>query len=117
MVDDVRHIVRDRRLTAEEIEHYRGLRAKLDAELPDIKALGRALRDRPRALPLQDIIKALKEDRQKLGLSLNDVGERAGIRQSALASLENDPQTNPTIQMLMGYASALGKKVELRLIP
>ena len=51
MAEDVRHIVRDRRLTAEEIEHYRDLRAKIKSELPDIKALGRALRDRPRVVP------------------------------------------------------------------
>ena len=38
MADDVRHIVRDRRLTPEEIERYRELRGKLDAELPDIQA-------------------------------------------------------------------------------
>jgi hypothetical protein len=55
MADDVQHIVRDRRLTPQEIEHYRELRAKLNAELPDIKALGRALRDRPRGIPLEDM--------------------------------------------------------------
>jgi hypothetical protein len=55
MADDVRHIVRDRRLRPREIEHYRELRAKLDSELPDIKALARALRDRQQRIPPEEM--------------------------------------------------------------
>jgi DNA-binding XRE family transcriptional regulator len=117
MAEETRHIVRDRRLTADEIEHYRELRAKHDAELPDIKAVGRALRDRPRGLPLVDIIKALKEEREKLGLSLPDVSRRSGIDEDALSALENDPQSDPTINLVSRYAGAVGKKVELSLVP
>ncbi len=117
MNDDVRHIVRKRRLTPQEIEHYRDLRAKLDAELPDINALGRALRDRPRGVPLGEVVKTLKGEREKLGLSLEDIGHRVGIASEALATLENDPHSDPTINLVLRYAEALGKKIELSLVP
>lgn len=117
MTDSVRHVVRDRRLTPEEIEHYRELRAKLEAELPDIKALGRALRDRPRGVPLASIAKTLREEREKQGLSLDDVGRRTGLEKEALSRLENDPQSDPTITLVVRYAEALGKRVELNLVP
>jgi DNA-binding XRE family transcriptional regulator len=117
MPDDVRHVVRDRRLTPEEIEHYRDLRAKIDEELPEIKALGRALRDRPRGVPLGSIAKVLKEEREKRGLSLDDLVRSAGLQREALMALENDPTSDPTIKLLASYASALGIKVECNLVP
>ena len=117
MSESFRHVVRDRKLTPEEAERYRELRRKLDAELPDIKALGRALRDRPRGVPLANVIQALKQEREKLGLSLDDVGRRAGIERDALEMVESDPSTDPTINLLLRYAEALGKKIELSLVP
>jgi DNA-binding XRE family transcriptional regulator len=117
MPEDVRHVVRDRRLTPEEIEHYRELRAKIEGELPDIKALGRALRDRPRGVPLSKIAKVLKEEREKQGLSLDDIVRRAGLQREVLMALEDDPDSDPTIMLLASYASALGIKVELNVVP
>jgi ribosome-binding protein aMBF1 (putative translation factor) len=53
----------------------------------------------------------LRSERERLGLSLNDVAERAKIDKSALSRLENGQQENPTVNTLERYARALGKRL------
>jgi len=54
-------------------------------------------------------VMSLRREREQLGLSLNDVAERAGIDKGALSRLENGQQLNPTVNTLARYARALGK--------
>jgi DNA-binding phage protein len=60
---------------------------------------------------LEDAVKVLKAERERLGLSLADVSERTGIERPNLSRLENGPHANPTISTLMRYADALGKRL------
>jgi transcriptional regulator with XRE-family HTH domain len=52
---------------------------------------------------------SLRRERERLGLSLNDVAARAGIDKGALSRLENGQQFNPTVNTLTRYVHALGK--------
>jgi ribosome-binding protein aMBF1 (putative translation factor) len=56
-------------------------------------------------------IMSLRRERERLGLSLNDVAERAKINKAALSRLENGQQGNPTVNTLARYARALGKQI------
>jgi ribosome-binding protein aMBF1 (putative translation factor) len=53
----------------------------------------------------------LRRERERLGLSLADVAERAKIDKAALSRLENGQQLNPTLNTLARYARALGKSL------
>jgi ribosome-binding protein aMBF1 (putative translation factor) len=56
-------------------------------------------------------VMGLRRERERLGLSLTDVAERAKIDKAALSRLENGQQLNPTVNTLARYAQALGKTV------
>jgi DNA-binding XRE family transcriptional regulator len=58
---------------------------------------------------------ALREERERLGLSLAEVAERCGIDAPALSRLENGQNPNPTLATLMRYARAIGKRIHWRL--
>lgn len=64
---------------------------------------------------LQDALKLLKSERERLGLSLADVSERTGIEPPNLSRLENDCDANPTVATLTRYADALGKTLTIQL--
>jgi DNA-binding XRE family transcriptional regulator len=59
-------------------------------------------------LNLLSTLRALKKERELRGLSLATVAERSGIDKAALSRLENGLQTNPTVDTLYRYASAIG---------
>jgi hypothetical protein len=52
-------------------------------------------------------IMSLRRERERQGLSLSDVAERAKIDKAALSRLENGQQLNPTVNTLARYVSAL----------
>lgn len=107
-----KRILRDRRLTDEEVERYRQIRDKVAAEMPEIQQRARAAK--PRIL-LKCAMKILKEERQRQGLSLADMKTRSGIDRSTLSKLENDEDPNVTMNTLMRYAQAVGKTVLVQL--
>jgi ribosome-binding protein aMBF1 (putative translation factor) len=53
----------------------------------------------------------LRRERERMGLSLADVAERAKIDKAALSRLENGQQLNPTVHTLERYVRALGKSL------
>ena len=57
----------------------------------------------------------LKKNREASGLSLADVAERSGIDKAALSRLENGVHDNPTVETLMRYATAIGKRLTWKL--
>jgi ribosome-binding protein aMBF1 (putative translation factor) len=61
-------------------------------------------------------VMALRRERERLGLSLADVAERAKIDKGALCRLENGQQLNPTVNTLARYVRALGKSLVWGLI-
>ena len=64
-------------------------------------------------LGLLAAVRALKNEREVRGLSLTTIAERSGIDKAALSRLENGLQTNPTIDTLYRYASAIGVELVL----
>lgn len=60
---------------------------------------------------LHQIMGQLKKERERQGLTLADLSERAGIDQSALSRLETGNHGNPTLDTLYRIAAALGKAI------
>jgi ribosome-binding protein aMBF1 (putative translation factor) len=60
-------------------------------------------------------VMSLRRERERQGLSLSDVAERAEIDKAALSRLENGQQLNPTVNTLARYAGALGSTLKFAL--
>ncbi len=58
---------------------------------------------------IQRALQALKRERERCGLSINDVAARSGFDRAVVSRLENGKQDNPTVATLMRYA-AVGKR-------
>lgn len=110
----MKRIVRDRKLTAEEAAKYGDVRKKVEAELPEIVA-----RHHERVANLehlQSVLAQLKAAREEKGLSLAALSELTGMDTSALSKLETGQRPNPTVETLVRYAEAVGKKIEVSLV-
>ena len=109
-------IHRDSKLSDEERARQKVVRERLQKERPGLQQLVES-GDADPPIPLgvyvelRQALIALKKAREAAGLSLADVAERSGIDKAALSRLENSVQDNPTIQTLVRYAAALGKKL------
>jgi predicted transcriptional regulator len=110
MAKQPRRIARDRWLTPEQAAKYRRARDQVAAELPELVA-----RHHARMREIREVLQVLRDERTRQGLSLADIRDRAGIELSAISTLENGTSPNPTINTLVRYASALGKRIVVRL--
>jgi DNA-binding phage protein len=84
----------------------------------DRQAVERAERVRasgPPERPFRELIAALRAERERQGLSLSDLAERAGMDRSAIHKLEIGLNRNPTFATLSRYAGALGTRIEWHL--
>jgi ribosome-binding protein aMBF1 (putative translation factor) len=99
---------------------HKAIREKFQAERPTLEDL-LASGDYAGPLPLRDylalrrFLHALREERERQGLSVTDVAERMGIDKAAVSRLETGRQANPTIETLCRYAAAIGKRIEMTL--
>jgi DNA-binding phage protein len=102
-----------RQATVEEQERHKRIREQIQEELPDIqqRAQQKLAAAMQRGIAIQHTMAVLKAERMKKGLSLSDMKERTGIERSTLSRLENNAEANPTVNTLMRYADAVGKKV------
>jgi hypothetical protein len=106
-------ITRDRRLTPEEAARYKAIREQVDAELPDLIARHQ---ERTATLEqLRELLLQLKAAREAKGLSLADVTALTGMDRSALSKLETGQRANPTVETLVRYAEAVGKRLVVSL--
>lgn len=106
-------ITRNRRLTPEEAAKYREVREQVAQELPELIA-----RHDERMIALDqlaDLIRQLKAAREEKGLSLADMTRLTGMDRSALSKLETGQRLNPTIETLVRYADAVGKRLVVSL--
>jgi DNA-binding XRE family transcriptional regulator len=109
----MKRILRNRPLTPEEAAKYQAIRAQTAEELPDLIARHH---ERMATLDqLQELLGQLKAAREAKGLSLADVTERTGMDRSALSKLETGQRANPTVETLMRYAEAVGKRIVVSL--
>jgi ribosome-binding protein aMBF1 (putative translation factor) len=123
-------LVRDRKLTAEEVRRLRDVRRRLDAESEEIKAKGARVKEvvdsatfptvqsgpLPKSATLAEAMSLLMEARISSGLSLADINERTGMDRSMLSKLERREDANPTIETLNRIADAMGKKLVVSLV-
>ena len=109
----MKRIPRDRRLTPEEAARYRKIREQVAEELPEL--VGRH-QERMAALDqVDELLKRLKAAREAKGLSLADLTELTGMDRSALSKLETGQRPNPTVETLVRYAEAVGKRLVVSL--
>jgi DNA-binding XRE family transcriptional regulator len=109
----MKRVIRHRRLTRADAAKYKGIREKIDRELPDLLE-----RHEERMMAFgqfQSLVVQLKAAREKMGLSLSDLTARTGMDRSALSKLETGQRANPTIETLVRYADAVGKKLVVSL--
>ena len=109
----IRRITRNRRLTPEEATKYKTVRQQVADELPDLIARHH---QRVTALDqLQELLEQLKTAREAKGLSLADLTRLTGMDRSALSKLETGQRPNPTVETLVRYAEAVGKRLVVSL--
>ena len=106
-----------RELTAEERKRVDEARRLIAGEEPEIRRKATEYKHAYQAAraTLQDALKLLKAERERMGLSLAEVSERTGIERPNLSRLENEAEANPTIATLIRYADALGKQLFIAL--
>jgi DNA-binding XRE family transcriptional regulator len=110
-----RHIHRKIDWTPEDLARHRAIREEFK-DRPTIEQLRERgyFRSGMTMGTLMDLLQALHElkaVREQAGLSLADVAERSGIDKAALSRLENGIQANPTVETLLRYAAAVGKRL------
>jgi DNA-binding XRE family transcriptional regulator len=109
----MKRIIRDRRLTPDEAAKYKAVREQVAEELPQLIS-----RHHERMASLEELDKLLsqlKAAREAKGLSLADVTELTGMDRSALSKLETGQRANPTVETLVRYAEAVGKRLVVSL--
>lgn len=105
----MKRITRTQRLSSVEAAKYKDLRLKIAKELP---ALVERHHERMATLDqLHELLLQLKAVREAKGLSLSDLTERTGMDRSALSKLEGGQRANPTVETLVRYAEAVGKRL------
>ena len=106
-------VTRNRRLTPQEGAKYKAIREQVAGELPDLIARHH---ERVATLgQLQELLAQLKAAREAKGLSLSDLTELTGMDRSALSKLETGQRANPTVETLVRYAEAVGKRLVVSL--
>ena len=109
----LRRITRTRRLSPEEAARYREVREQVVEELPELIS-----RHHERLLALdqvKDLVQQLRAAREEKGLSLSDLTRMTGMDRSALSKLETGQRLNPTVETLVRYADAVGKRLVVSL--
>jgi DNA-binding XRE family transcriptional regulator len=109
----MKRITRDQPVSAEEATRLKHIRQQVAQELP---ALIERHHERMTALDqVSLLLQQLKAAREAQGLSLADVTERTGMDRSAISKLESGQRTNPTVETLVRYAEAVGKRLVVAL--
>jgi DNA-binding XRE family transcriptional regulator len=109
----MKRITRVRRLTPEEAAKHKAIREQVAAELPDLVARHQ---ERIAALDqVDELLKQLRAAREEKGLSLADLTDLTGMDRSALSKLETGQRPNPTVETLVRYADAVGKRLVVSL--
>jgi ribosome-binding protein aMBF1 (putative translation factor) len=109
----LRRISRNRRLSSEEAAKYREVREQVAKELPEL--IARHEERRVALDQVSDLVQQLKTAREEKGLSLSDLTRLTGMDRSALSKLETGQRLNPTVETLVRYADAVGKRLVVSL--
>ena len=109
----MRPSARNRRVATEGAAMNKPIRVQISVELPDLT--DRHNERAAAANRLAELLKQLKAAREAQGLSLADVTARTGMDRSALSKLETGQRPNPTLETLVRYAEAVGKRLMVSL--
>ena len=109
----MKRIIRDRPTTPEESAKYETIREQVAGELPDL--IARHLERLETSDQMNELFKQLMIVREAKGLSLTDLTELTGMDRSALSKLETGQRANPTVETLVRYADAVGKRLVVSL--
>ena len=104
---------RNEPLTPDEVAKYRAVREQVADELPEL--IERHQERMATLDQLQDLLAQLKVAREARGMSLADLTELTGMDRSALSKLETGQRANPTVETLVRYAEAVGKRLVVTL--
>lgn len=105
----MKRITRDKPLTSDQAAKYQIIRGQVYQELPELLARHE---ERMTALDqIEPLLQQLKATREAKGLSLADLTELTGMDRSAISKLENGQRINPTVETLVRYAQAVGKRL------
>jgi DNA-binding XRE family transcriptional regulator len=109
----IRRISRERRLDPEDAAKYREIREQIAGELPELITRHH---DRMAAYDqFAELLRQLRAAREQRGLSLAELTELTGMDRSALSKLESGQRPNPTLETLIRYAEAVGKRLVVSL--
>ena len=102
--------------TSEEKKRIQGVRQRFQTTRPtpeELLASGEVSEFAPLGeyLQVQEAVHALKQERERKGLSLATGAERSKMDKAAISRLENGLQTNPTVSTLYRYASAIDAEI------
>jgi DNA-binding XRE family transcriptional regulator len=93
--------------------------AQIEKDKGAILARARQIRDEELEARATDgwrrFLGSLREERQRQGLSLDQLSEATGISKPALSNIENGVNNNPKINTVQRIAAALGKIVAFSL--
>ncbi|MEX2172405.1 MAG: helix-turn-helix transcriptional regulator [Pirellulales bacterium] len=104
----MKRIARTERRSPADTPKDKAIRAQIASELP---ALIARHHERMASLDqLNELLVQLKAAREAKGLSLADLTELTGMDRSALSKLETGQRANPTVETLVRYAEAVGKR-------
>lgn len=109
----MKRMTRDRRLTPEEAAKYKEVREQIAVELPDL--IARHHQRMASLDQLEVLLEQLRAAREAKGLSLSKLTEMTGMDRSALSKLETGQRANPTVETLVRYAEAVGKRLVVSL--
>jgi DNA-binding XRE family transcriptional regulator len=99
--------------SAADRERHRAIREFCDRERPgpdQLTANGRYEEPLPLEayMAFREAVLALKAERERRGLTLDDVAEASGIHKMSLSRLEAGKLASPAVDMLLRYAAAVG---------
>ena len=110
-----KHIHRDIKWTPEDRARHKAIREEFQGRPTpqELIASGEYTEPIPHGvgMAIRVALHELKKAREAAGMSLADVAEKSGIDKAALSRLENGVHDNPTVETLMRYAAAVGKKL------
>lgn len=107
----MKRITREQRLSPDQAAKYKAIRDQVAQELPLL--IDRHHRRSVALDRLQELLEQLKAAREAKGLSLAELTELTGMDRSALSKLETGQRSNPTVETLVRYAEAVGKRLQV----
>lgn len=113
------HISRGRRLTPAEAAKYRAIREHVEREKAETVQRLQSEAPGPSSWAdwheLRSLIQALRVERERRGLSRDEVAARAGVELRQIEELEENREVNPPLATLTRFAAAIGRHLMLGL--